>query len=115
MTPLRGAERTAPTRGQLQLSVIKDPRQVGMIVGNISRFANSQNKVSEADFLANDAFHIKVEHLSRTVWAPSKAGANRETKWFYERARGQYSDEKGRRRTPAQLKLFEAEYRLASG
>ena len=95
---------------QLKLSVIKDPEIVGTIVGNISRFANSQNKVSEADLLANDAMHIKVEHLSRTVWAPSKLGANRETKWFYERARGQYTDEKARRRTHAQLRMFEAEY-----
>jgi len=95
---------------QLKLSVIKDPDHVGTIVGNISRFANSQNKVNEADLLANEAFHVRLEHLSRTIWAPSKAGANRETKWFYERARGQYSDEKGRRRTPAQLRLFEAEY-----
>lgn len=95
---------------QLKLSVIKDPEHVGTIVGNISRFANSQNKVSEADLLANDAMHIKVEHLSRTVWAPSKPGANRETKWFYERARGQYTDEKARRRTPAQFRMFEAEY-----
>jgi hypothetical protein len=95
---------------QLKLSVIKDPEHVGTIVANISRFANSQNKVSEADLLANDAMHIKVEHLSRTVWAPSKPGANRETKWFYERARGQYTEEKARRRTPAQLRMFEAEY-----
>jgi len=95
---------------QLKLSVIKDPEHVGTIVSNISRFANSQNKVSEADLLANDVMHIKIEHLSRTVWAPSKPGANRETKWFYERARGQYTDEKARRRTPAQLRMFEAEY-----
>ena len=96
---------------QLKLSVIKDPAQVGTIVSNISRFANSQNKVNEVDLRANDAFHVKVEHLSRTVWAPCRAGVNRETKWFYERARGQYSDEKGRRRASAsKLKTFEAEY-----
>ena len=69
--------------------VIKDLEKVGTIVSNISRFANSQNKVNEADLLANDAFHVRIEHLSRTVWAPARAGANRETKWFYERARGQ--------------------------
>jgi AIPR protein len=98
---------------QLKLSVIKNQEMVGTIVGNISRYANSQNKVSEADLLANDAMHIKVEQLSRTVWAPSKPGANRETKWFYERARGQYTEEKARRRTPAQLRMFEAEYPAA--
>jgi len=96
---------------QLKLSVIKDRDKVGTIVSNISRFANSQNKVNEADLLANDAFHVRIEHLSRTVWAPARAGANRETKWFYERARGQYSDEKGRRKTTAaKLRAFEAEY-----
>lgn len=96
---------------QLKLSVIKDRQKVSTIVSNISRYANSQNKVNEADLLANDAFHVKVEHLSRTVWAPARAGATRETKWFYERARGQYSDEKGRRRdSAAKLKAFEAEY-----
>lgn len=96
---------------QLKLSVIRDPERVGSIVSNISRFANSQNKVNEADLLANDAFHVKVEHLSRAVWAPSKSGANRETKWFYERARGQYSDERNRRRaSTSRLKAFEAEY-----
>ncbi len=95
---------------QLKLSVIKDKEKVGTIVSNISRFANSQNKVNEADLLANDAFHVRIEHLSRTVWAPARAGANRETKWFYERARGQYNDEKGRRSTAAKLRAFEAEY-----
>ena len=96
---------------QLKLSVIKDLEKVGTIVSNIARFANSQNKVNEADLLANDAFHVRIEHLSRTVWAPARAGANRETKWFYERARGQYSDEKGRRRaSAAKLRTFEAEY-----
>jgi hypothetical protein len=73
---------------QLKLSVIRDPAQVGAIVSNISRFANSQNKVNEADLRSNDAFQVRVEHLSRTVWVPCKAGANRQTKWFYERARG---------------------------
>jgi hypothetical protein len=96
---------------QVKLSVIKDRLMVGPIVSNISRFANSQNKVNEADLLANDAFHVKIEHLSRTVWAPAKGESNRETKWFYERARGQYSDEKGRRRSSApKLREFEAEY-----
>jgi hypothetical protein len=96
---------------QLKLSVIKDRDKVGVIVSNIARFANSQNKVNEADLLANDAFHVRIEHLSRTVWAPPRPGVNRDTKWFYERARGQYSDEKGRRNSSAaKLRAFEAEY-----
>ena len=58
------------------------------LVRNVSRYANSQNRISEADFSANDPFHVKMEELSRTVWAPAVGGTQRQTKWFfYERAR----------------------------
>jgi hypothetical protein len=94
---------------QLKLSVIKKPDRAVEIVGNIARYANSQNKVSEADLHANERFHVKLEELSRTVWAPRTAGETHDTKWFYERARGQYVDERGRR-TPGQQKVFDGEY-----
>jgi hypothetical protein len=51
----------------------------------IAMFANTQNPVQMADFSANDPFHIKLEHLSKSIWIPGEQG-----KWFYERARGQY-------------------------
>ena len=41
------------------------------LVRNVSRYANSQNRVSEADFSANDPFHVRIEELSRTTWGPS--------------------------------------------
>jgi hypothetical protein len=94
---------------QLKLSVIKKPDKAAEIVGNIARFANSQNKVSDADLHANELFHVKLEELSRTVWAPRAAGLTHDTKWFYERARGQYVDERGRR-TVGQQRVFDAEY-----
>jgi AIPR protein len=72
----------------------------------ISRYANNQNKVSEADFFANDPFHIRIEELSRTIWAPASDGTQRQTRWFYERARGQYADAKNRESTPARQKVF---------
>jgi hypothetical protein len=90
---------------QAKLSVV-DPEQVDEIVPLISRYANNQNKVSEADFSANDPFHIKIEELSRTIWAPAVDGTQRQTRWFYERARGQYLDAKGREPTPAKKKAF---------
>jgi len=92
---------------QAKLSVIP-PEQIDGIVPLISRYANSQNKVSDADFYANDPFHIRIEELSRTVWAPAVDGTNKQTKWFYERARGQYLDAKGREGTPARKRQFEA-------
>lgn len=90
---------------QAKLSVV-DPERVNEIVPLISRYANNQNKVNEADFSANDPFHIKIEELSRTIWAPAIDGTQRQTRWFYERARGQYLDAKGRESTPAKKKAF---------
>ncbi len=91
---------------QAKLSVVQAD-QVDNIVPLISRYANSQNKVSEADFSANDPFHIKIEELSRIIWAPPQQGTMRQTRWFYERARGQYLDAKAREITPARKKTFE--------
>lgn len=60
------------------------------IIPQISRSSNSQNKVSEADFFSNHPFHIRVEQLSKRMFAPAIGGTQYETHWFYERARGQY-------------------------
>ncbi|WP_129671784.1 AIPR family protein [Candidatus Chloroploca sp. Khr17] len=90
---------------QTKLTVV-DRDRMDEIVPLISRYANNQNKVSEADFSANDPFHIRVEELSRTIWAPTVNGTQRQTRWFYERARGQYADAKNRESTPAKQKAF---------
>jgi AIPR protein len=76
----------------------------------ISRYANSQNKVNEADFAANDPFHVSVEKMSRSVWAPAPEGTQRMTKWFYERARGQYADALARQDTLPRKNQFKLEY-----
>lgn len=69
----------------------------------ISRYANTQNKVNEADFSANHPYHVELERLSRTVWAPGE-----QSHWFYERARGQYQVAKARQgTTPAQRRRFQ--------
>ena len=60
------------------------------LIRNISRSSNSQNKVSDADFFATHAFHVRMEQISKRLFAPAVGGAQYETKWFYERARGQY-------------------------
>lgn len=79
------------------------------VVPRISEYANSQNKVNAADFFANHPFHIRIEELSRRILAPSGTDSYRETKWFYERARGQFADERSRR-TQTERKKFDAEY-----
>lgn len=47
--------------------------------------------------------------LSRQILVPSMAGTHFQTKWFYERTRGQYQNEKAEL-TPAEAKKFEAVY-----
>ena len=79
------------------------------LVRNVSRYANSQNSISGADFSANDPFHVEIERLSRTLWAPAAAGVQRQTKWFYERARGQYQDARASQTTPARRRMFLSE------
>ena len=76
---------------QMKLSVV-DREQTEEIVPKISEYANSQNRVNAADFFANHPFHIRLEEFSRRIYAPSPEGTFRQSKWFYERARGQYAD-----------------------
>lgn len=60
------------------------------LIRNISRSSNSQNKVTDADFFSTHPFHVRMEQHSRRIFAPAEAGAQYETKWFYERAKGQF-------------------------
>jgi len=93
---------------QMKLSVI--PKEASEdIVPKISEYANTQNRVNAADFFSNHPFHIRIEELSRRIWAPAQKGAQRETKWFYERARGQYADAQAKL-SSAEQRRFKAEY-----
>ncbi len=84
------------------------PEKLDAFVPKITKFANSQNRVNEADFAANDPYHVELERLSRTVWAPAVDGTQRQTHWFYERARGQYQDALAREVTTARQKALKA-------
>lgn len=92
---------------QMKLSVI-DSEKSEEVVPRISEYANTQNRVNAADFFSNHPFHIRMEEFSRRIWAPAQQGAQRETKWFYERARGQYADAQSTL-TPGEKKRFQAE------
>lgn len=93
---------------QLKLTIIKDRENFGEIVGRIAEYANTQNKVSASDLSSNRENHVILEKLSRTIWAPPKAGEVHQTRWFFERSRGQYRNEKSRFGiTPSRRKQFE--------
>lgn len=91
---------------QVKLTVIKNPEDAGEIVPNISKYANSQNKTNSADFTSNYPFHVRIQGLSRSIWAPARHGFIMETHWYYERVRGQYQDEKGRKKPGKEQKVF---------
>lgn len=73
---------------QMKLTVVKenDPE----FVRNIAKFANSQNKVTNADLNSNHPYYARIEEFSRKVYAPAVDGNPYQELWFFERARGQY-------------------------
>ena len=93
---------------QMKLSIV-EPEMAQEIVPKISEYANSQNRVNAADFFSNHPFHVRMEGFSRRLYAPSKDGSFRESKWFYERARGQYQDARAHLTQAARGK-FDLEY-----
>jgi hypothetical protein len=94
---------------QMKLTVLRDPERLDEIVHLISMYANSQTKIAFSDFSANDPFHIELEKLSRQTWAPRPQG-KATTMWFYERARGQYLDERSRQDSPTKRRAWELQH-----
>lgn len=96
---------------QMKLTAIDEitPEESDELIRNISRSSNTQNKVSDADFFASHPFHRQMEQISRHIFAPATGGAQYETRWFYERARGQYLQEQ-MRLTPSKKKQFELQH-----
>ena len=94
---------------QMKLTEIDEERvstdDADNLIRDISRSSNSQNKVSDADFFASHPFHRQMEQISKVTYAPAMHGAQYETTWFYERARGQYLQEQ-MRLTPAKKNAF---------
>lgn len=90
---------------QAKITVI-EPKQFEELVPLISKFSNTQNKVTEVDLRANHPFHTGIERVSRKMWAPGE-----KCMWYYERARGSYQTDKAREATtPAKKKEFEIRY-----
>lgn len=76
----------------MKLTVVKND-QYDEMIQNISKFANSQNKVKDSDLFSNHPFHRKFEELSKKYISPIRKGAVNATYWYYERSRGKYENE----------------------
>lgn len=96
---------------QTKFSVIENPEQYNEIVSRISKYTNTQNKVNDADFSANNPALVAFEKLSRYILSPITATSNIQTSWFFERARGQYKTLRIREgRTKALQAAFDRKY-----
>jgi hypothetical protein len=73
---------------QAKITIVP-PSDFEEVVPLISKYSNSQNKVSDVDLKANSPFHVGVERVSKVTWAPGETSM-----WFYERARGGYQTER---------------------
>lgn len=92
----------------MKITEILSDGDVEEIAPRISQSANNQNKVNIADFSSNHPFHRGLEELSRQIWARPTEGKQRQTRWFFERARGQYDDAAAQNRTPAERRAWDA-------
>lgn len=90
---------------QAKIVVVSSDR-FNEVVPLISRYANSQNKVTEPDLAANHAFHVGSERVALREWTPDQS-----SKWFYERSRGSYQTTRSREgKTPARKADFDKRF-----
>lgn len=92
----------------VKLTIVKNRENFSEIVGRIAEYANTQNRVSVSDLSSNREHLVLLEKISRTTWAPPKPGETHQTRWFFERSRGQYKNERIRFGiTPSKRTLFD--------
>lgn len=77
----------------MKVTVVKASEDYDGMIQNIAKFANSQNKVTDADLFSNHPFHRAFEDLSKKILCPAKPGSLYGTYWYYERSRGKYEQE----------------------
>jgi hypothetical protein len=94
---------------QMKLVTVSDADSA-TVVQAVAKYANSQNKVSVADLFSTHEFHIRLEQISRRLKAPALEGQQFQTGWFYERARGQWENDRNARGSTGEQAKFELEY-----
>jgi hypothetical protein len=95
---------------QMKLSVVQKEDEYADFVSKVARYANSQNPVKESDFFSNSPFHKTFKELSERIWAPMTGGQQIRSKWYYERTRGQYLNDKAKATRDGKEKEFLLQY-----
>ena len=84
------------------------PERAKALVPEISKYANRQNAVSEADLTSNHKFHVKIEELSKN--SPVLVDGAIPTFWYYEKNRGSYQNMLADQGTVAKKNQFRRRY-----
>lgn len=92
----------------MKLTVVEKER-AKEVIPLIAEYANTQNKVAAADFFSNHEFCQKMERYSRHCRVTPAGGAQYDTFWFFERAKGQYTQAQIGK-TAAQVREFMLQY-----
>lgn len=92
----------------MKVSVIPDEEKSHEEVPMISKYANSQTAVKDSDQSSNEPYLVQLEGFSRNTWVPN-GNAKSTTKWYFERTRGQYLDDKAHQ-IGLQQKEFDKNY-----
>ncbi|MBC1562052.1 AIPR family protein [Listeria booriae] len=80
------------------------------MIANISRYANTQNKINPSDLEANGRLLVELEILSRKTWIPSQDERKSDNMWYFERARGQYLVDIGQKKKGKAQNDFKKRY-----
>lgn len=94
---------------QMKLVIVSDLNSA-TVVQAVARYANSQNRVSAADLFSMHEFHVRMEQISRRLRAPVQEGKQYQTGWFYERARGQWENDRVARGSASEQAKFDLAY-----
>ncbi|MDY4243220.1 MAG: AIPR family protein, partial [Prevotella sp.] len=88
----------------MKINVVRDEEHYKETIKAISVCANSQTPIKESDFESGDEMLKELEKISR-----SEATPKTEKKWYFERMRGQYSNERNSF-SGYEKKMFEEDY-----
>lgn len=92
---------------QMKLTVLGETQDADLFTSLIAQFANTQNQIKQTDLSANAPFNVALQKISRSTWAPALTGTGQQTRWFFERARGQFKVERAATLTKANQKKFD--------
>jgi len=93
----------------MKLTVVRND-DYESVIQNISKYANSQNRIKESDLFSNHPFHRKFEELAKKIQAPAHGGLLYGTYWFYERSRGKYDQEQFKMLSKSKRAEYAAKY-----